>query len=223
MNNKTFTISLVFFLVTLMGVASLASRGNPIVVKTNLENLPMEISGYRAQKDSFSESVIQELDANLHVYRHYKNDQGKQTNLYIGYYGTAKGGRTPHNPYACLPGAGWALIDTAQINLQADYLDNKENVNYILSKRGDVYNVVIHWYQSRETKVIGSGLEQNIQRFLGRVLYNRNDGAFVRISTVIKNRNKIPETKERLKDFSEEVLQLLPKYWPVEKNKAKVE
>ena len=109
MSNKSFTLSLIILLATIASVGAIASRVEPVVVKTNLENLPMEIAGFKATEDFLPESVYKKLNADKHVYRHYRSADGKQVDLYIGYYGTAKGGRTGHNPYACLPGAGWGV------------------------------------------------------------------------------------------------------------------
>jgi EpsI family protein len=80
----------------------------------------MEIAGFKATEDSFSDAVYKELNADMHVYRHYRSDDGRQVDLYIGYYGTAKGGRTPHNPYGCLPGAGWGIVEDQRIDLIVD-------------------------------------------------------------------------------------------------------
>jgi EpsI family protein len=176
----------------------------------------MEIAGYKGVGDRFSRSVYEELNADTHVYRHYTNVQGEQVALYIGYYGTAKGGRTGHNPYACLPGAGWAILDRDEVTLKNDRYPQGQEVNYILSEKGSSYEVVYHWYQSAEDKVLDSGIEQNIQRFVGCVFHNRNDGAFVRISSRA-TADTIERKKIIAKRFASRILNILPDYWPVEK------
>lgn len=216
MNNKSFFISLITFFLTIVFVAVISKRGEPVVAQTNLEKIPMEIGGYKATEDSFPEAVLKELNADKHVYRHYQDDSGNVIDLYIGYYGTAKGGRTPHNPYGCLPGAGWGIIDNKRISLKAAYYPEGVPVNYILALKDDSYNVVLHWYQSAKTKVISGGIQQNIKRFTGRVIINRDDGAFVRVS-VFSNQKNLQNAKDRLAPFAEKVLNLLPQYWPVEK------
>jgi EpsI family protein len=216
MTNRSFVASLVIFSVTIAVVTLLARRSNPVVVKTNLENLPMEIDGYYGMEDSFPESVYKELNADKHVYRHYKNVDGKQIDLYVGYYGTAKGGRTGHNPYACLPGAGWGIVDSRMVKVRAKYYGSGVDINYILARKGDIYESVLHWYQSAENKVLATGIKQNIQRFIGKVFYNRNDGAFVRISVFSKEEG-VEEANLLVRSFAEKILDLLPRYWPIEK------
>ena len=216
MSNKSFFTSIAILVIAIVLVILISQRGEPTVVKTNLENLPMEISGYKATEDFFPDSVYKELNADRHVYRHYRNAEGKAIDLYIGYYGTAKGGRTPHNPYGCLPGAGWGIVDSKQVSLKTNNYPNGISVNYILARKGETYETVLHWYQSAGNKVLSTGIQQNIERFKGRVFYNRNDGAFVRVS-VFGKEESLKEANLLVQSFAEKVLDLLPEYWPLEK------
>jgi hypothetical protein len=86
----------------------------------------------------------------------------------------------------------------------------------MLSQKGHIYNVVLHWYQSDKDKILATGIRMNIRRFISRVLYNRNDGAFVRVSAYTSQEG-IQEAKNELESFAGEVASLLPHYWPVEK------
>jgi len=215
MTNKSFTTSLAILLSTIVLVALIANRREPVVIKTNLENIPMEILGFKATEDFFPEAVYKELNADRHVFRHYRHADGKQVDLYIGYYGTAKGGRTGHNPYGCLPGAGWGIVETRQVSLKTNNYPDGAQINYILARKGETYESVLHWYQSAGNKVLSTGFQQNIERFKGRVFYNRNDGAFVRVSVFAKQ-NGIEEANFLTRFFGEKILDLLPSYWPIE-------
>lgn len=216
MSNKFYIICLVLLLLAGGAIAAIFTRPVPVVVQTNLEKLPMLISGYSATEDSFSDEVYKELNADKHVYRHYKAQNGDQVDLYIGYYGTAKGGRTGHNPYACLPSSGMAIVDTKVLHLKQDDTGKDVPINYILAKKDEASTVMLHWYQTAGTKVVSSGLTQNIERFKGRILHNRNDGAFVRITAYAAS-GDIQIPKQKAEQFAQAVLNLLPGYWPVEK------
>ncbi|GLI35908.1 exosortase C-terminal domain/associated protein EpsI [Desulforhabdus amnigena] len=216
MEKRTFFTSLCVLIVTLAVTLVIARRGEPVVIRTNLENLPMSIDGYQGMEDRFSESVYKELNADRHVYRHYVNETGERIDLYIGYYGTAKGGRTPHNPYGCLPGAGWGIASDEEITLQAKGYPSSVTVNHIVAQKGMSYETILHWYQSDGDKVLSSGFQQNIERFVGRVFRNRNDGAFVRISADAEEKD-LQEVTGRIENFAAAVLALLPHYWPEER------
>ena len=215
MNTKTFILSICILAMAIVGVTLIQLRNEPVVIKTNLENIPMKIGEYTGTEDSFSEGVYKTLNADKHVYRHYVSKDGSQVDLYIGYYGTAKGGRTSHDPYGCLPGAGWAIVKSEKVRLSEDSFPDGVTINYILSKKGNDYQVVFHWYQSAKTKVLSTGVQQNIQRFVGRIMHNRNDGAFVQI-TVLSDVKRLEKSRSIGLHFAENIIELLPEYWPVE-------
>ena len=214
-----FVFSVFMLLVAMVGATLISARGVPVVSAINLDGLPMQISGFEGREDALSQAVYDELNADKHIYRHYRSDKGEQIDLYIGYYGTAKGGRTGHNPYACLPGAGWGIVTTEKAPIVPEMIQGEKGrharVNYTLARRGNRYQIMYHWYQSGGDRVLESGLKQNIQRFFGRVLSNRNDGAFVQI-TVFCEHEGVEAARDLGKRFAAHILALLPRYWPVE-------
>ena len=215
-SNRSFVISMSVLVLTLVLIIAISARGKPAVVKTNLEKLPMEISGMQGVDDTFSESVCKELNTDTYVYRHYLSRDGVQVDLYIGYYGTAKGGRTGHNPIGCLPSQGWGLQESRAIKLKSAYYPDGIPVNYLFSTNGDSSITTLYWYQSAGTNVLSNGIRQNIQRFQDMIFRNRNDGAFVRI-TLLADTKDAAAAKKRAELFSEQILNILPNYWPVEK------
>jgi EpsI family protein len=215
-SSRTFLIAVSVLALTLVLTLLISTRGLPRVGETNLEKLPMEINGMQGVDDSFPESVYNVLNADKNVYRHYRSPDGRQVDLYIGYYGTAKGGRTAHNPIGCLPSQGWGLQESREIRLKCAYYPDGVPVNYLLSTKGDSSITTIYWYQSTGTKVLSNGIIQNIQRFKDKVFRNRNDGAFVRV-TLLSDRDDAGTARAFAATFSERILDLLPSYWPVEK------
>jgi EpsI family protein len=215
-SNKSLMISICLLTFTFVFSLLISLRGKPVVVQTNLEKLPMVINGMHGTEDSFSDAVYKELNADKNIYRHYHSADGKQVDLYIGYYGTAKGGRTGHNPGACLPSQGWGGINLGQVILKSNYYPEGVPVACLISTKDDFVLTTISWYQSDGNKVLSNGLTQNIQRFMGMIFHNRNDGAFVRI-TYLSNQDDVAAAKVIAQTFAEQILHLLPNYWPVEK------
>jgi EpsI family protein len=216
MSAKSFAACLVLLLLTLCAVGAVSLRPAPLVVQTKLERLPMGIAGYSATEDSFSEEVYRVLNADMHVYRHYRSRSGDQIDLYIGYYGTAKGGRTGHNPYACLPGEGSAIVEMGTVYLENFATKGTVPINFVRSKKDGINTIMLHWYQTAGSKVLSNGLNQNMERFVGKILHNRNDGAFVRLTTLVQE-NEITEKKKKLESFAGIIINMLPAYWPIEK------
>ena len=198
-----------------VSVHLLTLRGQPVVLHANLDKIPMTIAGFQGQDDSFQQEIYDILDTDQSVYRHYIGPEGQKISLYIGYYGTAKGGRTGHNPRACLPGAGWGIVKSESIILHPSYSPGGVKLNYVIARNGMSYEVMLHWYQSDGNKVLATGFSQNLQRFFNRLLHNRNDGAYVQVSA-ITDETGIEGTSAVLQKFTLNILEFLPSYWPVE-------
>lgn len=216
MEKKAFVITVLLLAAALLAAGAIAARKAPEVVRTNLENIPLQIGRYKGTNDVFDQAVYDELNADRDVYRHYRSPDGRVIDLYIGYYGTAKGGRTGHNPYACLPAAGWAIVADKKIRIYTGYTDGHDHINYTVTRKGRSYNVLLHWYQSAETAVLASGFEQNVHRFVSRVLENRSDGAYIQVSMQVE-KDGIGQAFGELRAFAQKLFVILPRYWPVEK------
>lgn len=216
MKKSAFFISAVLLLTAFVVAAMLSRRGKPVILAINLQRLPHEIGDFYGTDDSYGPAVYRVLNADFNLYRHYRNAAGRQVDLYIGYYGTAKGGRTGHNPQACLPGAGWAILEQGKVDTSVSYDSEKAELDYIVARKNGIREVMIHWYQSAGTKILTSGLQQNIQRFKGMIFDNRNDGAYVQVSAFTGGADGVAKTTQMLDGFARKLLELLPAYWPVE-------
>lgn len=216
MTTRSFISAVLILLMALSAITALLFRPVPVVVRTNLEQLPMTIVGYTAIEDRFSDSVYRELNVDKSVYRHYRSQDGDQIDLYIGYYGTAKGGRTGHNPNACLPGAGWAIVNSQRTKLRRASQHENSEVNLIHARKDGINTVMIHWYQTSNSAVVSTGIGLNINKFRNLISKNRNDGAFISVSTTFQQ-NDSEMSLRKIEIFSEQLMQLIPKYWPEER------
>ncbi|BCS54963.1 exosortase C-terminal domain/associated protein EpsI [Geobacter sp. SVR] len=215
MEARTFLLSAAGLLATIALMGCLSLRPEPKVVSSSLQELPYAMGGYRGTDDSFPEAVNRELNADASLYRHYRSGDGRNVDLYIGYYGTAKGGRTGHNPYGCLPGAGWAIVEARRVPV-GTVSGTPEMVNYVRARRDGVNTIMLHWYQTAGGTVMSNGVYQNMERFISKLLRNRNDGAFVQVTLQAED-DRIAQATERARNFAVLVLRHLPEHWPVER------
>lgn len=193
------------------------TSSNVIVSKKNLDRLPQIIGEFKSTNIPISKSIDKELNTDIYLFRHYKNSDGKFVTLYIGYYGTRKGGRTGHNPLACYPSAGWAILkeSKAEISIQLNDQFKHYLFNKLIIKKGNQHQLVYHWYQYKGGKVISSGIDQNIYRFKNKIFNNRNEGAFIRLSVNFENEMEMNE--DLLTKFLKDLFPLIVEYWPEEK------
>jgi len=205
------TIVLILFL----ALRTFIPMNEVIVTQKNLDKFPLNINDYQGIDIPLTESVYKELNPDIYIYRHYlpKFNNHPSILLYIGYYGTAKGGRTGHNPHACYPSAGWAILDLKKVIL---FISGKKvSINQIFIQKNEERRVVLYWYQSEGNKILDTGIKQNLHRFFCRILKRRDDGAFVRVSASINGNSK--EILPKVYAFTKQILTLLPHYWPQEK------
>ena len=214
MKKKNFWISLTLIIITFIIIKSLGAGKDVIVVDKKLDRLPEIISGLYSTDIPLDEMVAKELDPDVYIFRNYTSDNGRVINVYIGYYGTNKGGRTGHNPEACYPSTGWAILNEKKETI--DIGGNKKiTVNAMLVKKENKSQFVYHWYQSDGTHVVRSGIQQNLNRFRKMILKNRDDGAFIRVAMDVDGNEQ--EAKYEIEKFIRQLFWLISEYWPEEK------
>jgi len=210
---RPYLTSIVLLGLALVGILTMVLRPTLVVTDLRLDQLPMKIGSLTGTKLRFDVSVYSVLNADGNVLRNYRSQDGRVINLYIGYYGTAKGGRAKSAPQYCYTGQGWSIErwDKVSIDLPGT---GKVKINRMVVKKGSERQLVYFWDQSEAT-VMRTGWELNLHKFKHRLLYNRNDGAFVRVSMALPE-GKREETEQRAREFSQAVVPLLSQFWPVE-------
>jgi EpsI family protein len=177
-----------------------------------LAALPPTIGAWRARDVPLEDSVEEELRADFNVQRVYAHPSGDTVVLYVGYYGTERGGRPEHVPHACYTGAGWGIA--AARALVADPATGRRVNEFVAEREGD-RRLVHYWYRSHRRSGILGGLDQNLDRLTGRLLEGRADGALVRISARLGHLDEV-EARSRLLAFGAELEPLLAAHWPLE-------
>ena len=177
-----------------------------------LYDVPTRIGRWKSIDLPLASVVESELRADFNFQRTYLTRSGDKIWLYVGYYGTARGGRPEHTPRGCYTGAGWGIKSsrTVEIDSNVEFRANE----YLVEQRGE-QRLVHFWYRShRRTGILG-GLDQNIDRLLGRLLDGRADGALVRISTPISG-DDTTAARGRLLSFASLLDPILGNHWPIE-------
>lgn len=177
-----------------------------------LAQLPLRVAGWTGTDVPLEAAVEKELQAQVNLQRVYRHGTGDVLWLYLGYYGTERGGRPEHTPRGCYTGAGWHI--EAQQRLEAGG-GSPLRVNEFRVRRNADQLLVHFWYHShRRTGMVG-GLDQNLDRLLGRVLEGRADGALVRVSAPLRGDDEVA-VRSQLLSFAVELDPLLSEHWPSE-------
>lgn len=183
------------------------------VETSRLSTLPMQIDGWKGRAIPVEETVESILEADFNLQRSYVSpDRDALVWLYIGYYGTRRGGRPEHTPAECYPSAGWTIVSEADVTLDPER--SLRANEYVVAREAD-RRLVHFWYRShRSTGMLGA-LEKSLDRLRGRLSEGRADGALVRVSTPAPP-GRDGEARERLRAFARRLDRLLDEHWPVE-------
>ena len=182
------------------------------VEAASLAEVPTRIAGWQSTEIPLGSVVESELRADFNLQRAYVNPEGELVWLYVGYYGTERGGRPEHTPRGCYTGAGWGIEASRTIVVNPGGMLRVNE--YLIEQRGE-RRLVHFWYRShRRTGILG-GLDQNIDRLVGRLFDGRADGALIRLSTPIR-RDDVEGARSRLRSFADLIDPLLDDHWPTE-------
>ena len=168
------------------------SKPSSIAVEKNisLKQALADIHGWENNGFSpFDQKIVDALELDDYANQSYTKGQDI-VSLYIGYYLTTKKVGAAHDPLVCFPGQGWALTDkkSGELILNQE-TDNSLSYSSMIAQRGLQKELVIYWFQSYD-RTNPDTLSQKISSLLGKILNNREDNAFVRVSVAIENQLK---------------------------------
>ncbi len=163
------------------------NRGEVEVQRQMLADLPQTIGEWRQKGidfrfDAQTESVLRATDYTM---RDYVTPEGRQANLYVGYYASQRTGATYHSPQNCLPGAGWVLGDQNTIDISTRGGRTFKANRYTI-ENGPYREVMIYWYQGRG-RTEASEYTDKVNTVWDSVTRRRTDAAMVRIMTSVGN------------------------------------
>lgn len=184
---------------------------------SRLTALPLELGQWRGRPVPLESTVENILEADANVQRVYVSPFATEVVwLYVGYYGTHRGGYPEHRPEDCYPTAGWSI--------EADRIWQRGTGNalrareFVVAKGGEK-RLVHFWYASAHRTGMVGRWGTSLDRLRGRLTDGRADGALVRISTPVGT-DDLQAARERLADFQRELAPALASHWPVEGRKG---
>jgi EpsI family protein len=175
--------------------------------------LPETIGSWQAVDVPLDAAVESILRADFNLQRAYVHPTGAIVFLYVGYYGTDRGGRPEHTPEVCFNSQGWDI--TARRTLRVEGGGEPLRVSEFVVEKGDIRHLVEFWFRSQRSTGMLSSLEQAFDRLTGRLVDGRADGSLVRISTPLAGRDPV-EARSYLMQFAAAVDEQLGLHWPVE-------
>jgi EpsI family protein len=199
----------------LAGLAAWVAQSRPALVPSpqTLAELPFELGSYRGVDSPVGQNVEDMLRADFNVQREYLHPLGQVVWVYVGYYGTERGGTPEHTPQACYAAHGWQILEEETVSIDA--ARGLRGVEYLVESRGQ-RQLVLFWYRSYRATGLGSTLALQLDHVVGKLREGRGDGALVRLSTPLLGVDR-DAARGMLVAFARELEPELAETWPSER------
>jgi EpsI family protein len=206
--------ALLFGVLVLAGASAWALKlaGNLEVDARALAGLAPTVGSWSSEDIPVEDGVAQMLRADFNLQRAYRHPLGELVFLYVGYYGTARGGRPEHTPWLCYPSTGWEIRDSRVVPV--DPAAGLRANELVVESEGE-RRLVLFWYRSGTRTGITSGLGLSLAHLRGRLFEGRGDTALVRVSAELPDGDEIA-ARSVLMGFAAEIDRQLASHWPRE-------
>ena len=174
---------------------------------------PKQIGEWRGIEQRFDDRIYEVLGVDDSYLATYRNSNGGQVELYIGFYQSQREGDLIHSPKNCMPGAGWKIVSSSieELDVSDTGYDKIKTIRFKL-KKGIHQQAVLYWFQSRG-RIISSEYLQKIYLVIDSITRKRTDGSFVRLIAPIHNGEE-EKTVEYIKEFGQLIFPILTEYIP---------
>lgn len=191
---------------------ALTLRGDRSLDVAGLEALPAVLEGWQSIDIELDQAVADMLRADANVQRAYLHPLGYVVHVYVGYYGTDRGGTPEHTPDVCYPAQGWQIEESEVVPVGGS---ESFSVREFQVERDGDRQLVHFWYRTRATTGILSTWGLRWHHFWERLRSDRADGALVRLSTPIEA-DDLDAAREKLRLMDRAVEAELSLAWPRE-------
>jgi len=169
-----------------------------------LRAVPHTFADWQGVDSSFGDEVVEDLRADDMIIRRYVDGE-RSVWLCVVYHQNRRYGA--HDPQLCYTSQGYSIGRTGHARVD-DGTERGLEVNTFLAEDGDQQRLVWYWWTTRGLSTADAGAIRSRMATLG-MLDNRSWGAFVRVSSVIRD-DGIEGATARVREFSSIVARDLP-------------
>ena len=179
----------------------------------SFSTFPKQIGEWVGKEEHFDKGIYDVVGVDDSFLCNYTTSDGRQVQLYIGFYRSQREGDLIHSPKHCMPGAGWNIIRTSLEELIIpNHNPGRIKLIKLILEKGAQRQIVLYWFQSRG-RFIASEYLQKTYLVIDSIIKHRTDGSFVRLIAPVINGDE-EKTLGNMKDFAKLLLPILPEYIP---------
>ena len=190
------------------------SRGEVFPPRQSLQSFPQQLGDWIGTDVSMDKDTLQVLGPGDFLLRIYnRGDRSLPfVDLFIAYFPSQRAGDTIHSPKNCLPGAGWAPVESSHIELSVPGHSSFPANRYVIAK-GDSRQLVLYWYWAHD-RGVASEYWAKYYLVADSIALNRSDGSLVRISTPLLRGESVDQAQLRMMPLVADVVPRLQTYIP---------
>lgn len=190
------------------------TRGEVFPPRLALENFPRQIGPWIGTDVTIDQDTLRVLGPGDFLLRVYSDAQRSlpYIDLFIAYFPTQSTNDTMHSPKNCLPGSGWAPIESTRMTVNVPGHVPFPVNRYVIAK-GDAKQVVLYWYWAHD-RGVASEYWAKYYLVTDSIRMDRSDGSLVRVTTPLLDGETPLAAQQRLMPFVSEIVPKLNAYIP---------
>ena len=205
----------------LIGVCATAlllmpARVAAVPTRTSFDHFPAQLGSWQGERQRMERVYLDQLKLDDYLLADYRRNAEAPINLYVAWYDRQSPGESAHSPRSCLPGGGWRISESRQVEIMTAGTGGRVtplHVNRVLIEYGGQRDLVYYWFQQRGRVVTNEYL---VKWYLlwDAVTRNRTDGALVRLVMPLREGQSVDESDAPLRDFVGAVAPQLARFVP---------
>ncbi|SHJ56305.1 EpsI family protein [Malonomonas rubra DSM 5091] len=208
---KTWRFLLLYAVLALAAAYVYARSEVAVPVNQPLDLFPQKVGAWQMTGQArFDERTLEVLRPADYLSRSYRNTDGEQVSLYIGYHDGGPDSGAIHSPRQCLPGSGWNRLDSrvAEVKIAG------ETVPYVqaIYQKDAEKQLFLYWFQLRDA-IVTDEYRMKIEQVKNSIIANRRDSSFIRLSVMATDRvdKAIAVGEKFIHDFYPAITSALPR------------
>ncbi len=178
-----------------------------------LSAFPQTLQGWTSTEVPLTKETLEVLGPGDFLLRDYRDaTTGSAVGFFIAYFPSQRSGDTIHSPKNCLPGAGWAPVQSDRVALtlpgQVSFPANR----YLIA-RGENRQLVLYWYWAHN-RAVASEYSAKFYLVADSIRMHRSDGSLVRVTTALAPSESVESAQQRLLSFAGNIVPLMNSYVP---------
>ena len=188
------------------------SHGEVFPPRQPLQSFPERLGTWTGTDLAIDADTLQVLGPGDFLLRSYTSEDQPYINLFIAYFASQRTGDTIHSPKNCLPGSGWAPIESNHISVSVPGHAPFPANRFVIAK-GESKQLVLYWYWAHD-RGVASEYWAKYYLVADSITMNRSDGSLVRITTPMFASESADEAQQRLLPFVSSIVPQLKTYIP---------